>query len=950
MNIKMKLFLLILINSISISSLALEKYNSELVVSGTEALERVEWTVVPPLLNPEDKYVQNGDTSITHAVWADEGATVENIGKIYSERERYDTQVGGILFDIINNKLKKQDDLVVLRGNTTGGKSTRLENYGVIDMGMLYHRVDIILSALDLSFFNKYAEYEKNVLNSVNSEIYNEGTIKSRGDKLRYNTEVEIGLLQYNEVNYNKNIVNMTRGSLLNKGLIEYDRDRNVETVSFVGVDLVGLGLHYNRYTNGIQGNESTIVNDTNGRIFIGGDILEDRDYGGVDLNVIGADLVGVHHKYGINAVGGVVKNMGTIEVERDFSKVIDRHNNIVDINLIYGGSEFLGLGVLAFNNMDERSIGVSIENGSFYNDGGTIKVGANNKQLITQILDSKAVGVFAKDSNVYFNIDEKGNIGTGKTSLISLEGQGVYATYLDGSSNAYFDGTTNIEYKIPNGIKEDKLDEYISEINKNIFARGEGATGGYYIKGDVNVGGDLLIKNDDNIIIDTDGKVKNETGVETDKIWGKINSTGKIELSGNVNINTKKLLSLSDEELKKYEGIEILSSNKGITGEGNLVSDSAMFNISTDKTSQSNTVGITSINRVKFNELVTDRILADILEDSYIGCKGDTLEFYKYISEGKNYNSFNQRLNEATGIDNITTLTAQIFDISKDLNRKYKNFVKYNTGEGIIFNYLDSKSELEKKGDYQGFERKSSGIMTGYNKYILDNTRLGLGFSYMKSDIDYSSKSFNEVETWNFRGYLNKDFDKFSLYNDISFGYNKSKNERYIDEKENKGNVNIYNFSINNVLYKKYRLSEKIKVSPSLGLELNYIYQDNFEEEGVFASSFEKVDGMYANLGTSLDMKYDLYSDKNIKISLNGGMDLSYDIYQDVDETKFKILDHNQAISRENKELDKESFVCRVGINLNYDEVYNIGLDYSKEMINDVDNDKIGLSFSYRF
>ena len=167
MNIKMKLFLLILINSISISSLALEKYNSELVVSGTEALERVEWTVVPPLLNPEDKYVQNGDTSITHAVWADEGATVENIGKIYSERERYDTQVGGILFDIINNKLKKQDDLVVLRGNTTGGKSTRLENYGVIDMGMLYHRVDIILSALDLSFFNKYAEYEKNVLNSV---------------------------------------------------------------------------------------------------------------------------------------------------------------------------------------------------------------------------------------------------------------------------------------------------------------------------------------------------------------------------------------------------------------------------------------------------------------------------------------------------------------------------------------------------------------------------------------------------------------------------------------------------------------------------------------------------------------------------------------------------------------------------------------------------------------
>ena len=124
-------------------------------------------------------------------------------------------------------------------------------------------------------------------------------------------------------------------GRFIKYWTFKYDRDRNAETVSFVGVDLIGLGLHYNRYTNGIQGNESIIVNDTNGRIFIGGDILEDRDYGGVDLNVIGADLVGVHHKYGINAVGGVVKNMGTIEVERDFSKVIDEHNNIVDIYLI---------------------------------------------------------------------------------------------------------------------------------------------------------------------------------------------------------------------------------------------------------------------------------------------------------------------------------------------------------------------------------------------------------------------------------------------------------------------------------------------------------------------------------------------------------------------------------------------------------------------------------------
>ena len=67
-----------------------------------------------------------------------------------------------------------------------------------------------------------------------------------------------------------------------------------------------------------------------------------------------------------------------------------------------------------------------------------------------------------------------------------------------------------------------------------------------------------------------------------------------------------------------------------------------------------------------------------------------------------------------------------------------------------MYLSYLNSKSNLDANAQYVGFDRKSSGIMTGYNKKISDKLKLGVGFSYMTSDIDYTSNSTNKVETWN--------------------------------------------------------------------------------------------------------------------------------------------------------------------------------------------------------
>ena len=129
-------------------------------------------------------------------------------------------------------------------------------------------------------------------------------------------------------------------------------------------------------------------------------------------------------------------------------------------------------------------------------------------------------------------------------------------------------------------------------------------------------------------------------------------------------------------------------------------------------------------------------------------------LAVYRLLAQAENQESFNKVVDEVTGKDTLTTLPAQIYDITRDLNGQFKDFAKNNRADGVVFKYINSKSELDANSSTVGFDRKSSGIMVGYNNNLSEKLRLGTGFSYMTSDIDYTSNSKNKITTWNARGY----------------------------------------------------------------------------------------------------------------------------------------------------------------------------------------------------
>ena len=971
MNNKIKIFSLLIALNMAAFSAEVDRYNSELVISGSGVTERVDYTLYSKELTTEEEKKEemilngtnNGKNNVRHAIYADRGATLHNIGKILSYDERLESHLGGLVIMGIVNSLKRDDTLIALRGE--GNKNTTFKNDGLVNMGSMYQdiRVGNIAGLIPTDIY--YAQYNKNTIDAKDTDIINNGMITNNRDKVRYLKALDVGILNGFYINYNKNAINMENGNLTNTGTIEYNRDEKFDLVNGVAVDLLQIGIDYNREKAAVKSN-NTIINNS-GKIFVGGDILTKGVYSGVGVSALGADLRGEHNKYGINATEGTVVNTGEIEVERDFKKALDDNNNILDLYLIY--HNILKLGLLSFTNLVETSIGVSINKGTLYNNGGTISVGVNDsKKFATQIRNAAAIAV-AGDSGakIYFNTevgtndkpiisetDENGNKVEVK-STINLEGKNVYAVWLENNSTAVFNGTTEINFIVPDGLDEEAVQKYLEERNRNIFYTDKNSSE-IIIQGNVIANGDIAIsQNDGTISISKDcEEILNDKGqvIGYKKKDAALISTGKLELDGNIKVSMDNFIGMSDENMNKYATDEYIKADGGIVGDGTLVSGSYLFDIKTDKTD--NSISLTDVDRKDFNDIVLNKELGNIFETSYDGANEAQLAVYKLLAKAENQESFNKVVDEVTGKDTLTTLPAQIYDITRDLNGQFKDFAKNNRADGVVFKYINSKSELDANSSTVGFDRKSSGIMVGYNNNLSEKLRLGAGFSYMKSDIDYTSNSKNKVTTWNARGYSDYNLGFANIFNNLSFAYNQSENKRMADQLSYTGmkesDTDVYTLSLNNSLYKEYKFGDKLTLVPSLNLDFTYIWQDAIEEDGAIGASAKKVDAFYGTLGAGVDGKYNLLTLDNSKLNLVGGIDYAYDIIRETDDMSLQVSAFDPYYKEDLRELDKKYLDLNIGLNYEYKDSYSVGVKYTKELINDVDNDQFAVDFTYKF
>lgn len=892
---------------------------TEVFVSGIDSVE-VDWNTY--------EIDKNGDTPQKTAFWAENGSTITNSGNISSTNFESDSKFISVAIGGIDNNLKRIDTLINLDSSTLNNR----EN-GTISSGGLLHYLSSNGIGLGGSITGGYANYKKNIVSASNSKVINSGNITDSGDRIEGLNVVEVGILKYAEAQYEKNILNMIGGSVENNisGKIEAGRDINPKMTKIIDAEVANLGIRYYRNTSAIKSTGTNITN--NGTIFVGGDLFEAGDNNidtGVGLDLLGADFIGEHKKYGVNLTNGTLLNTGIIEVERDYTKAKLKDGDIVELKLI-GNGAVLDLGLLSFSHMDEYSIGVNLENSTLENNNGTIKVGANSKG---NTLDTSSTGAIAIIGNNNSQINFTGN------SIIDLEGANVYVSSLTKNSTVTFDGITNID--VNNGTKSDK-------INKKLLKAD--ADSKHIIKGTIDINGSFD-NTDGNIEISSGGSVGGQ-------VLGKIIVQDKFLFNEDIKINTSNMIGLSQKELTKFSNQSLIVAENGISGNGKFVSNSFLFDITTEKENETpkltkdinnlEEIKIGSIKRRDFNQIVDNSSLGNLLENSYENFTSEQEKIYEQLASANNEQEFLQQIDEITGRKNVNTLSAQVYDITKDLTDNYRNLIKENREDGISFKYINSDSKFSNTNIAEGFERDSHGITVNFNKNINEKLRTGLGFSYLKSNVDYSpSASSNKIETWNIRGYLDRDIRNINLLTDFSFGYNDINNNRISAGTLNKGEVKIYSFALNNSLYKEFSINEKLSIVPSLNLDLTYLLQDDYKEDK--GAEFGETANYFVRGGINLSGVYNLFSNENHKINLKADLKYSHDFNGDVEEVEGKIYGFNDWVEYESRKIDKDAISYSIGLNYEQKDIYSLGIKYTKELINDIDNNQIGIDITYKF
>ena len=892
---------------------------TEVFVSGIDSVE-VDWNTY--------EIDKNGDTPQKTAFWAENGSTITNSGNISSTNFESDSKFISVAIGGIDNNLKRIDTLINLDSSTLNNR----EN-GTISSGGLLHYLSSNGIGLGGSITGGYANYKKNIVSASNSKVINSGNITDSGDRIEGLNVVEVGILKYAEAQYEKNILNMIGGSVENNisGKIEAGRDINPKMTKIIDAEVANLGIRYYRNTSAIKSTGTNITN--NGTIFVGGDLFEAGDNNidtGVGLDLLGADFIGEHKKYGVNLTNGTLLNTGIIEVERDYTKAKLKDGDIVELKLI-GNGAVLDLGLLSFSHMDEYSIGVNLENSTLENNNGTIKVGANSKG---NTLDTSSTGAIAIIGNNNSQINFTGN------SIIDLEGANVYVSSLTKNSTVTFDGITNID--VNNGTKSDK-------INKKLLKAD--ADSKHIIKGTIDINGSFD-NTDGNIEISSGGSVGGQ-------VLGKIIVQDKFLFNEDIKINTSNMIGLSQKELTKFSNQSLIVAENGISGNGKFISNSFLFDITTEKENETpkltkdinnlEEIKIGSIKRRDFNQIVDNSSLGNLLENSYENFTSEQEKIYEQLASANNEQEFLQQIDEITGRKNVNTLSAQVYDITKDLTDNYRNLIKENREDGISFKYINSDSKFSNTNIAEGFERDSHGITVNFNKNINEKLRTGLGFSYLKSNVDYSpSASSNKIETWNIRGYLDRDIRNINLLTDFSFGYNDINNNRISAGTLNKGEVKIYSFALNNSLYKEFSINEKLSIVPSLNLDLTYLLQDDYKEDK--GAEFGETANYFVRGGINLSGVYNLFSNENHKINLKADLKYSHDFNGDVEEVEGKIYGFNDWVEYESRKIDKDAISYSIGLNYEQKDIYSLGIKYTKELINDIDNNQIGIDITYKF
>lgn len=255
------------------------------------------------------------------------------------------------------------------------------------------------------------------------------------------------------------------------------------------------------------------------------------------------------------------------------------------------------------------------------------------------------------------------------------------------------------------------------------------------------------------------------------------------------------------------------------------------------------------------------------------------------------------------------------------------------------------NKSKLDDTSKAKGFDADSAGVAFGAEKFVTDDTKIGIGYAYTNTDIDGFMRS-TDVDTH--MAILYGEYKPSNWYvNGIAtYGWSDYSEDKSVAGVGVKADYDVETFGLQAMT--GYDMQIKgLGFTPEVGLRYVYIKQDAYKDSADQKVSGNDSDILTGVIGAKVSKSWELSNGMNIKPEAR--IAATYDLFND-DVNSVVTLANGSAYAVEGEALDRFGMEFGAGVTAEVNDNVELSLGYEGKFRQDYQDHTGLINAKYKF
>lgn len=257
----------------------------------------------------------------------------------------------------------------------------------------------------------------------------------------------------------------------------------------------------------------------------------------------------------------------------------------------------------------------------------------------------------------------------------------------------------------------------------------------------------------------------------------------------------------------------------------------------------------------------------------------------------------------------------------------------------------LFNKSKLDDTSKVKGFDADSSGIAFGAEKFVTDDTKVGIGYAYTNTDIDGFMRD-TDVDTHTAILYGEYKPSNWYVNGIATYGWSDYEEKKSVAGVGVKADYDVETFGLQAMT--GYDMQVKgFGFTPEAGLRYVHIKQDAYKDSADQRVSGNDSDILTGVIGAKVSKNFELSNGMNIKPEAR--IAATYDLFND-DVNSIVTLANGSAYAVEGEALDRFGMEFGAGVTAEVNDNVELSLGYEGKFREDYQDHTGLINAKYKF